>query len=231
MPPPVSLTRSMQGACSALSATYSCLVHTPDGPQEVDIRGRAADASWPRPRSGSAAPRRRARRGTSSPRSRCARRTGRRRLGCADVHARRGAPGVPRVDGGSVSRVGSHVALVPPVGHVTRSASQSTANCAAAKAPGVRACQLVSACRGPTTSIPRHQQRRLDVALVDDVDARGYLLRDQRLLHRCSQFHILRRGHGCLSVHEQVRRVVVARLGQLDFVASPRPLQFQLFAA
>ena len=65
------------------------------------------------------------------------------------------------------------------------------------------------------------QQRGVDVAGIDQVGFRRQAALSQSILNRCRHLNVGRASGSGLDIRDQVGRVPIARLGQVDLVADP----------
>ena len=68
------------------------------------------------------------------------------------------------------------------------------------------------------------QQRGVDVAGIDQVSFRRQAALSQSILNRCRHLNVAQASGGGLDIRDQVGRVSIARLGQVDLVADPAGL-------
>jgi hypothetical protein len=68
------------------------------------------------------------------------------------------------------------------------------------------------------------QQRSVDVAGIDQVSFRRQAALSQSILNRCRHLNVAQASDGGLDIRDQVGRVPIARLGQVDLVADPAGL-------
>ena len=65
------------------------------------------------------------------------------------------------------------------------------------------------------------QQRGVDVAGIDQVGFRRQAALSQSILNRCRHLNVAQASGSGLDIRDQVGRVPIARLGQVDLVADP----------